>query len=472
MLPTGPATMPGADPRRCPLVGVMDYYRVEGEEVHEVAVGPVHAGVIEPGHFRFQCHGEQVYHLEISLGYQHRGVEGTLAGGPNKRTIHMETWPGTLHRPCDGLLPAVEALARSPAGAGQVLSGGASNWNGWPTTPATWGPWPTTSAFCLPPAIAAGCAANSSMPGRPVCGNRFGRGLVRPGGVDFDVEAAGPPVPGTPGRRLTDLAVPLTSLEHHLGPGPFRGDRAVPRDAAPELGWWAPRPGRAAWTATSPGFPSGIYRFAQVPISTWTTGDVFARADVRWLEIQRSVAFIQGQLRRCPRARVPLRPVRPDILAVSLVEGWRGVCHVALTDDAGRFARYKVVDPSFHNWPAWPRRSATSRFPTFPCATRASTCPTAGTTCRSERFGKSDGGARVQSVVVSSFGTVSRPCHAADRRSPRTSIAGSGRPSVRPGGGRSGDRATTGAHGATTSSDTAWHPHATLGTLMASPMAP
>src|SRR5262249_23460508 len=57
-----------------PVVGVMDFYRVEGEEVHEVAVGPVHAGVIEPGHFRFQCHGEHVFHLEISLGYQHRGV--------------------------------------------------------------------------------------------------------------------------------------------------------------------------------------------------------------------------------------------------------------------------------------------------------------------------------------------------------------------------------------------------------------
>ena len=57
------------------LPGVTDFFRVEGDEVHEVAVGPVHAGVIEPGHFRFQCHGEQVFHLEIALGYQHRGIE-------------------------------------------------------------------------------------------------------------------------------------------------------------------------------------------------------------------------------------------------------------------------------------------------------------------------------------------------------------------------------------------------------------
>src|SRR5213078_4852579 len=61
-----------------PAIGIAEFYRVEGDEVHEVAVGPVHAGVIEPGHFRFQCHGEEVFHLEISLGYQHRGVERAL----------------------------------------------------------------------------------------------------------------------------------------------------------------------------------------------------------------------------------------------------------------------------------------------------------------------------------------------------------------------------------------------------------
>src|SRR5689334_16308462 len=57
------------------LPGVTDYFRVEGTEPHQVAVGPVHAGVIEPGHSRFQCNGEHVFHLEIELGYQHRGVE-------------------------------------------------------------------------------------------------------------------------------------------------------------------------------------------------------------------------------------------------------------------------------------------------------------------------------------------------------------------------------------------------------------
>jgi hypothetical protein len=74
---------------------VTNFFTMTGDEVHEVAVGPVHAGVIEPGHFRFSCHGENVYHLEIALGYQHRGVERALVGGPNLRTRHLvETMAG------------------------------------------------------------------------------------------------------------------------------------------------------------------------------------------------------------------------------------------------------------------------------------------------------------------------------------------------------------------------------------------
>lgn len=60
-------------------------FRVDGREIHEVAVGPVHAGIIEPGHFRFQCACEEVLHLEIALGYQHRGVEEALAGARTSR---------------------------------------------------------------------------------------------------------------------------------------------------------------------------------------------------------------------------------------------------------------------------------------------------------------------------------------------------------------------------------------------------
>jgi hypothetical protein len=70
------------------------FFVVRGQEVHEVGVGPIHASVIEPGHFRFMCHGERVQHLEIQLGYQHRGVEALL-----------------LQRPPLALTPLVESIA-------------------------------------------------------------------------------------------------------------------------------------------------------------------------------------------------------------------------------------------------------------------------------------------------------------------------------------------------------------------------
>jgi Ni,Fe-hydrogenase III large subunit len=100
-------------------------------------------------------------------------------------------------------------------------------------------------------------------------------------------------------------------------------------------------------------FPAGFFRFAQLPVSSWHTGDVFARAYVRWLEIQRSARFVIEQLRGLPRGdlRRDLGTLRPNSLVVSLVEGWRGeICHVAITDDEGRFGHYKVIDPSFRNW--------------------------------------------------------------------------------------------------------------------------
>ena len=77
------------------------------------------------------------------------------------------------------------------------------------------------------------------------------------------------------------------------------------------------------------------------------------RSYVRWLEIQRSIAFIEEQLEALPGGPVRATLGEPacNQMVVTLVEGWRGkICHVAMTDAQGRYARYKIVDPSFHNW--------------------------------------------------------------------------------------------------------------------------
>jgi Ni,Fe-hydrogenase III large subunit len=347
-------------PSPAPAVcGVMDYFRVHGEEVHEVAVGPVHAGVIEPGHFRFQCHGEQVFHLEISLGYQHRGVERALLGGPNKRTIHYtETLAGdTSVGHATAYCEIREALAGTPAPArAQVLRGVGLEMERLANHTGDLGALANDVAF-LPTASYCGRLRGDFLNlTAQLGGSRFGRGLVRPGGVGFDVDT---PRAKLMLERLRSAVRDVASAANLLWDTPsvqarFESTGVVSRADCEAIGMVGPA-ARACGVERDvrQDFPAGVFRFVQIPISSSPTGDVFARAYVRWLEIQRSATFLRDQLAALPDGpiRAPCGPPAPERLAVALVEGWRGeICHVALTDAEGRFGRYKIVDPSFHNW--------------------------------------------------------------------------------------------------------------------------
>ncbi|MFH0937780.1 MAG: NADH-quinone oxidoreductase subunit C [Planctomycetota bacterium] len=341
------------------LPSVMNFFRVKGAEVHEVAVGPVHAGVIEPGHFRFQCHGENVLHLEISLGYQHRGVERALIGGPCARTIHlMETLAGdTSCGHATAYCQAVEALAgaRVPARA-QAWRGIALELERLANHSGDLGALAGDIGY-LPTASYCGRLRGDFLNMTALlCGSRFGRSLIRPGGVCFDVGAADI---DRLRERLRSALRDVTSAATLLWKTPsvmarFEETGRISRKDCEALGLVG-LVARACGVERDARFefPSGIFQFAHIPISVWQTGDVLARAYIRWLEIQRSAAFIEEQLKDMPESEITtvVDALAPQSLVVSLVEGWRGeICHVALTDANGHFAHYKVVDTSFHNW--------------------------------------------------------------------------------------------------------------------------
>lgn len=341
------------------LPGVADFFQVQGEEVHEVAVGPVHAGVIEPGHFRFQCHGEHVFHLEIALGYQHRGIERAIQGGPHRRTMfQMETIAGdTTIGHALAYCQAVEALSGTPVTArAQAIRGIALELERLANHTGDLGALAGDVAY-LPTASYCGRLRGDFLNmTAAICGSRFGRGLLRPGGVGFDLQSS---EVDSLRKRLVTAMKEVKEAVQLLWETPtvmerFENTGRVSAEDALAIGLVGPA-ARACGLARDVrhDYPSGIFRFAHVPVMTSHYGDVNSRAFVRWLEIQQSAQFILHQLENLPQTAIrnDQRPLQGDSISVTLVEGWRGeICHVAGTDEAGRFRRYKITDPSFHNW--------------------------------------------------------------------------------------------------------------------------
>ena len=343
-----------------PVAGVTDYFTMKGSAAHEVAVGPVHAGVIEPGHFRFQCMGEDVYSLEIELGYQHRGIEKMLIGGPDKRTIHfMETAAGdSTAASASAYAGILEALTGTcPPERAQALRAFALELERIANHVGDLGALAGDVAF-LPTASYCGRIRGEYLNmTAEFCGNRFGRTLILPGGIRYDLEP----------ERIAKLAAWLDRIRPELMnalelmfDAPSVLDRlentgtvsAEDCSAIGMVGVAARACGAALDVRRS--HPYGFYEKKCPSEAEVSGGDVFARAKVRYQEIKASEAFARTLAEALPAGRIHTGlsgEIAPDSIAVSLVEAWRGeMCHAAVTGADGKFRRYKIVDPSFHNW--------------------------------------------------------------------------------------------------------------------------
>ena len=335
------------------------FFQVKGPGIHEVAVGPVHAGIIEPGHFRFQCHGEEVLSLEIHLGYQHRGAESLLLRSSlARRLVVAESIAGdTAVGHALAYCTAMEALAGASLPlAAHSLRGIALELERLANHVGDLGALSGDVAY-LPGASYFGrLRGNFLNLLMELSGNRYGRGLLSVGGVRLGLDAA---MRKTFLDRLRKDEAELEAVAALMFDTPsvlsrFEGTGVVAEQTARDLGLVGP-------VARASGLPrdvrhdhpAGIFRFAHIPVTVATSGDVMARALVRWLEVQRSLSFVQEQIRELPEGPLaaPVEPAAPSRMVVVLVEGWRGeVAHVAVTDDTGQLRGYKIVDPSFHNW--------------------------------------------------------------------------------------------------------------------------
>jgi Ni,Fe-hydrogenase III large subunit len=343
-------------------IGQADFFRIHGNEIHQVAVGPVHAGIIEPGHFRFQCHGETVHHLEISLGYQHRGIENALRGGPFPVTpFHMEAIAGdTTIGHMTAYCQIVESLSgKSVSQYSEIVRAIALELERCANHTGDLGALAGDIGFLPTMSYCGRIRGDFLNLTAMLCGNRFGRGLVIPGGIGYDLDD----------KRRHELSEKLentmidfldaTNLlwESSSVIDRFESTGAISGKTADIIGLVGPA-ARACGCVRDvrQDHSSGYYRFAHIPVSNGETGDVFARAHVRWREVQASAEFLTQHLTEMIEPSKFKRdddglPLKGDTLAVSLVEGWRGeICHVAITDQNGKFKKYKIVDPSFHNW--------------------------------------------------------------------------------------------------------------------------
>jgi Ni,Fe-hydrogenase III large subunit len=315
--------------------------------------------IIEPGHFRFQCHGEEVLNLEIQLGYQHRGIEKMMEEVSAERAIllaesiagdtvigHGAAYCNIMESLSDcEISPQAEAI-RAIALEIERLSNHAGDLG---ALSADVGFLPSAAYF----GRLRGEFLNLLM---ELSGNRYGRSLCRPGGVLFDL---GQEMIKDFQKRLliaqkdlkeiSDLFFTKSSVLSRL-----EGTGIVSHQTAEELGLVGPTAracGRGLDVRTDYAF--GMYRFHHIPISTILSGDVYARAFIRWLESQRSIEFLLDVLNQIPEGDLQIKAaaLKPNQMALSMIEGWRGeIVHVAMTDANSRIARYKIKDPSFNNW--------------------------------------------------------------------------------------------------------------------------
>ena len=335
-----------------------EFFEMDGEEVHQVSVGPIHAGVIEPGHFRFMCQGEKVYNLEIMLGYQHKNIESLLIKSPSVQLAesicgdsviaYTMAYSQVMEQLCGIEITSkakiirrialeMERIAIHIGDMGAILG---------------------DIAYLMGKevyGVTRTLVINTML---EICGSRFGRGLVCVGGVNFDIDKnmSKKILEVLSGVKKTVREMTHSALKSSTVMSRLEKTGVVNMETAKELNL-------VGMIARSCGieidsrfdFCDEYYsNFEKKPFKA--TNDAYSRFRIRYKEIKESISFVKKLLKKLEEFEtenilVNSKPLIPNSFAISVVEGWRGeIVHIATTNDRGELSRYKIKDASFNNW--------------------------------------------------------------------------------------------------------------------------
>ncbi|MBI4263316.1 MAG: NADH-quinone oxidoreductase subunit C [Acidobacteria bacterium] len=351
---------------------------VEGEGVYEIPVGPVHAGVIEPGHFRFNVLGETILKMRARLYFTHKGTERLFVGRlpadavPLAERVSGDTSVGHALAFCQAVesLAGVEVPRRAKALRTLLLElerlynhitdvGAIIADTGFPVG----------QMHCLRLREAL------LRLHKRITGHRLLRGAIVPGGVR-GLESVDGAIVGDVDRVVADFEeVVQICLANTLVSERLERTGRLPADVARDFGVVG-YVARACGVAhdVRRNVPFAAYEWIDVAPVVEAGGDVQARLLVRVREAReaaRIIAVVRSDLDSSP-LRVDLGALAPFTAGFGIVEAWRGrLAHMAMADEDGRLHRVKIVDPSFFNWPALSRALEDNIVPDFPLCNKS-----------------------------------------------------------------------------------------------------
>jgi len=364
------------------------FRKVEGEGVFQVPVGPVHAGIIEPGHFLFSVAGEPVLYLQLRLAYVHKGTEKLFESLPIPHCIRLAESisgdSGFAH--ATAFCHAVERAAgvEVPLRA-RVIRSMCLELERLYNHIADIGAICTDVAFVTANMHAMRLKERILRVNEHLTGNRLLRGMACLGGVRFDWDTSQV-------QALAELVTWLHSEFDSLVQ--LVENSSSTRDRLETTGTLKPEVAHDLGVVGIAGrasgfdhdlrrdFPHAAYEQVKIKVPVYQVGDVKHRLQVRVDEVRESFSLIEQFTAKLPAGplRVEVGELPPDRIALGYVEGWRGeIFHWIRTAPGNRLARCKVKDPSLQNWPALSEAILGNIIPDFPVVNKSFNLSYSGT---------------------------------------------------------------------------------------------